>query len=86
MAVDGWFWTVQGEDSQEKIIGGVILIYIRYSEQSVIWPKEEPHHQEIFENGWLSKDASEQSKIAAWNVIRFLPIKIYVGILLYRNT
>ena len=37
---------------------------------------------EIFENEWLWTATSEQSKIAACNVIRFLTIKIYFGILL----
>ena len=34
MVVDGCFWTVQAEDFQEHILGGVILVYICYSEQS----------------------------------------------------
>ena len=87
MAVDNCFWTVQMEDFQEKIIGGVILVYNRYSEQLVcnltkrmtlplVFPGE------IFENGWLWTAASEQSKTAACNVIRFLTIKISFGILL----
>ena len=35
MAVDSCFWTVQAENFQENILGGVILVYNRYSEQSV---------------------------------------------------
>ena len=35
MVVDGCFWTVQAEDFQEHILGGVILVYNCYSEQSV---------------------------------------------------
>ena len=37
---------------------------------------------EIFENGWLWTAASEQSKIAACNVIQFLTIKNCFGIML----
>ena len=87
MAVDSYFWTVQAEDFQENILGGVILVYNRHSEQPVcnltkrrtlppVFPGE------IFENGWLWTAASEQSKIAACNVIRFLTIKISFRILL----
>ena len=36
----------------------------------------------IFENGWLWKAASEQSKIATFNAIRFLTVKISFGIIL----
>ena len=79
------------EDFQENILGGVILVYNRYPEQSVcnltkrrtlppVFPGE------IFENGWLWTTASEQSEIAACNVIRFLTIKTCFRILLYRNT
>ena len=67
MNVDGCFWTVQAEDFQENIFGGVNLVYNRYSEQSVcnltkrmtlppVFPGE------IFENEWLWTAASEQSK------------------------
>ena len=35
MVVDCFFWTVQAEDFQENILGGVILVYNPYSEQSV---------------------------------------------------
>ena len=87
MIVDDWFRTVQAEDFQEKILGGVILVYNRHSEQSVcnltkrstlppVFPGE------IFENGWLWTAASEQSKIAACNVIQFLTIKIFFRIFL----
>ena len=75
------------EDFQENIPGGVILVYNRYSEQPVctlikrrILPPV--FSGEIFENGWLWTAASEQSKIAACNVIRFLIIKISFRILL----
>ena len=67
MAVDSCFWTVQAEDFQENILSGVILVYNRYSKQSVynltkrmtlppVFPVE------IFENGWLWTAASEKSK------------------------
>ena len=74
MAVDSCFWTVQAEDFQENILAGAILVYNRYSEQSVcnltkrrtVLPV---FSEEIFENGWLWPAASEQSTIAACNVI-----------------
>ena len=51
------FWTVQAEDFHENILDGVILVYNRYSEQSVCEPKKGPrealYHQEIFKNRWL---------------------------------
>ena len=37
--------------------------------------------REMFENRWLWTTASEQSKIAACNVIQFLAIKIYFGLI-----
>ena len=58
------------EDFQESILGGVILVCNRYSEQLVFkltkrrtLPPE--FSEEIFGNGWLWKAASEQFKIAA---------------------
>ena len=91
MAVDGCYWTVQTKDLQENILGGVILVYNRYSEQSVRnLTKKGLYHPafsgKIFKNGWLWTAASEQYKIAACNVIRFLTIKVSFGILLWRNT
>ena len=82
MTLDGWFWTVQAEDFQENILDGVILVYNRHSEQSVcnltkrrtlplVFPGE------IFENEWQWTAASEQFKIAACHVIRFLTIKFF---------
>ena len=55
------------EDFQENILGGVILVYNRYSEQSV-WNLTKRRtlppvfSGKIFENGWLWTAASEQSK------------------------
>ena len=65
------------QDFQENILGGVILVYCRYSEQSVCNLTESmtltaKFSGEIFKNGWLSTDASEQCEIAACNVIRIL--------------
>ena len=56
------------EDFQENILGGVILVYDRYSEQSVcnltkrrtLTPE---FSEEIFKNGWLWTAASEQCEI-----------------------
>ena len=84
----------QAEDFQENILGGVILVilvYNRYSEQPVCNLTKRrtlppAFSGETFENGWLWADASEKSKIAACNVIRFLTIKIYFNILLWQNT
>ena len=72
---------------QENILGGAILVYNRYSEQSVsnltkrrtLPPVFSGY---IFENGWLWTATSEESKIAACNKIRFLTIKISFDILL----
>ena len=44
MAVDSYFGTVQVEDFQTSILGGVILVHNRYSEPPV-FPRE------IFKNG-----------------------------------
>ena len=75
MTVDSCFWTVQVEDFQENILEGIILVYYRYSEQSVCnltkrrtLPPAFPG--EIIENAWQWTTASEQSNIAACNVIR----------------
>ena len=74
------------EDFQEDILGGAILVYNRYSEQSVCNLTKRRtlpplFSREISENGWLWTDASEQSKIA----ILFITIKICFGIMLKRN-
>ena len=87
MAVDSYFWTAQAEDFQENILGGGILVYNRFSEQSVcnltkrrtappVFPRE------IFENEWLWTAASEQSNIAGSSDIQFLAIKISFRIFL----
>ena len=75
------------EDFQENILGGDILVYKSYSEQPVCNLSERRtllavFSGEMFENGWLWTAASEQTKIAACNVIRFLTIKISFGIML----
>ena len=69
------------EGFQENIIGGLILVCNRYSEQSVCNLTKRRtlppvFSGEIFENGWLWTVASAQSKIAACNVILFLTIKV----------
>ena len=91
MAVDNCFWTVQAENFQENILGGAILVYNCYSEQSVCNLTKRrtlppAFSGKMFEIGWLWAAASEQSKIATCNVIRFLTTKIYFGISLKRNT
>ena len=53
------------EDFQENILGGVIVVYNQYSEQSVCNLNERRTlppviSGDIFENGWLWKTASEQ--------------------------
>ena len=54
MVVDGCFWTVQAEDFQEHILGGVILVYNCYSEQSVCnLTKRRTLPLRNFQNGWL---------------------------------
>ena len=67
MAVDSCFWTFPAEDFQENILGGVILVYDCYSEQSACnlskrgtLPPVFP--EEIFENGSLWTAGFEQSK------------------------
>ena len=65
------------EDFQENILGGVILAYDRYSEQSVcnltkIRTLTSKFSGEIFKNGWMWTTASEQCEVAACNVIRIL--------------
>ena len=70
------------EDFQEDILGGAILVYNRYSEQSVCNLTKRRTLPPLFsENGWLWTDASEQSKIA----ILFITIKNCFGIMLKRN-
>ena len=61
---------------QENILGGATLVYNRYSEQPVcnLTKRRTPppvFSGENFENGWLWTADSEQSMIAACNVIRF---------------
>ena len=75
------------KDSQENILGGVILVYNRYFEQPVCNLTKRRtlppvFSGEIFENRWLWAAASEQFKIVDCNVIRFLAIKISFGIIL----
>ena len=74
------------EDFQENILGGAILVYNRYSLSVCNLTKRRAlspvFFREIFENGWLWTAASEQSMIAACNVIRFLTIAISFGIIL----
>ena len=82
MATDGCFWIVQAEDFQENILGGTTLEYNHYSEQSVCNLNKRRTlapviSGEIFQNGWLWTAASEQFKIAACNVIRFLTINFF---------
>ena len=62
-------------------LGGVILVYNCYCEQSfcnLTKRRTLPpvFSGEILESGWLWRAASEQSKIAACNVIQFLTIKV----------
>ena len=86
MAVGNCFWKVQAEDFRENTLGRVIVVYNCFSKQSLcnltkrmtlplLFPGE------IFQNGWLWTAASEQSRIAACNFIRFLRIKIFFRIL-----
>ena len=75
------------EDFQESILGGLILVYNCYSEQPVcnLFKRRTlspVFSGEIFENGWLWTAISEQSKIAACNVIRFLTTNISFCIIL----
>ena len=75
------------EDFQENILGRVILVYNRYSEHSVCnltkrRSVQTKFSEESFENRWLYMAPSEQSEIAACNVIQFLTIKISFGNLL----
>ena len=60
------------EDFQENILGGVVLAYDSYSDQSVCNLTISEFSGEIFKNGWLWTAASEQCKIAACNVTRIL--------------
>ena len=68
--------------SQENILGGVTLVYNRYSEQplyNLTKRRTVPpvFFGEIFKNGWLWIAASEQSKIVTCNVILLPTIKIF---------
>ena len=85
--MDGFFGAVQAEYFQENILSGIILVYNRYSGQSVCNLTKRTtlppvFSGEIFENGWLWTAAFEQFEIATCNVIRFLTIKVSFGILL----
>ena len=65
------------EDIQENSLGGVILVYDRYSEPSVCNLTKRKtltpdFSGEIFKNRWLWTAASEQGKIATCNVIEIL--------------
>ena len=93
MAVDSCFWAVQAEDFHENILGGAILVYNRYSEQSVCnLTKRRTLPQVfsgvIFENRWLLTAASEQSKISFLNspVISFLKLKNFLQHYFITNT
>ena len=91
MVVGSYFWTFQAKGFQENILGGAILAYNRYSEQPVCNLTKTRtlapvFSGEIFDNGWRWTAASEQSKIAGWNVIQFLTIKISFRIMLQCNT
>ena len=62
------------EDFQEDILGGVILVYNRYSEESVCNLTKRrtltpAFSGKIFKNGQLWTAVSEQCEIAAYNVI-----------------
>ena len=70
--LDGCFRTVQAKDFQENILGGVILVYNRYSEQSVcnltkrrILPPL--FSAEVFKNGWHSPSGRFPRKYSWWN-------------------
>ena len=68
-----------------KILGRVILVSYRYSEQSVCDLTKRRTRQpvfsgQIFENGWLRTAATEQSDITDCDVIQFLTIKFFFGI------
>ena len=70
-----------------KILDRVILVYYRYSEQSVYNLTKRMTLQpvfsgEIFENGWFRTAGSEQLEITTCDVIQFLTIKISFYILL----
>ena len=71
----------------QKILGRVILVYYCYCEQSVCNLTKRRTLQpifsgEIYENGWLPTAASEQSEITAYDIIEFLTINFFFGILL----
>ena len=75
------------EDFQENILGRVTLVYNRNSKQPAYHLTEirtllPVFSGKIFENGWLWTAGSEQSKIATCNVIRFLSINFFFGIIL----
>ena len=81
------FWKISKICGCRTFLVDVILVYNRYSDQPVcnLTKRGTPppvFSGEIFENGWLWMAASEQSKIAACNVIQFLTIKICFGIIL----
>ena len=75
------------EDFKGNNSVGAILVYNRYSEQSVcnLFKRRTlppVFSGEIFENGWLWTAPPEQSKIADCNVIGFFSIKISSRIIL----
>ena len=72
MVVDGCFWAVQGKDFHENILGGVILVYNRYSEQlicNLTKRRTLPRlcSGEIFKNGWHSPSGRFPKKHSWWN-------------------
>ena len=72
MAVDGYFWTVQAENFQENILGGVILVYIAtLSSQSVMWQKEGLYHQQIFKNRSLLTSSCATRNVDCIPLIKF---------------
>ena len=82
---DIWAFRKLSIDFQENFLCRVILKN-RYSEQSLCNLAKRRtlppvFSGEIFENGWLWTAAFEESEIAAFNVILFLTMKIYLGIL-----
>ena len=72
MVVDGCFWTVQVENFPENILGGVILLCNRYSEQSfcnLTNRRTLPplFFAEVFKNGWHSPSGRFPRKHSWWN-------------------
>ena len=72
MVVDGCFWKVRAEVFHENNFGGVILVYNRYSEQSVCNLTKRRtlpplFSGEIFKNGWHSPSGRFPRKHSWWN-------------------